>query len=80
MSPLKIGICFHYFVSPGDYEGESVGSPIWRETINELINDGLLESSNGDEDQTYRPTDKLYAYCEALTRMPLPVREWKTIV
>lgn len=77
MTPFEIGILLHYATTPGDHPLMSDPPPIWRETINRFIADGLLARDESGA-AAYAATDKLRAYTDALQRVPLPVQVWVT--
>lgn len=79
MTPLKLGICLHYYTSPEDHEWLDSGAPIVPLTFVELVEDGLLVDRimEREEGQSrYKRTEKLEAFCMMLEQTPLPVNPW----
>ena len=79
MSPLKIKIALHYFWSPQDYPDRTSQADI--DAFADFMNEGLLTKRCESQvmqagTSEYQATEKLKAYCNALTRVPLPVEKW----
>ena len=75
MTPFEIDILLHYATTVGDHPLMNNPPPIWRDTINSFLSDGLLAPGDNGK-AAYVATDRLRAYCEALQRVPLPVQVW----
>lgn len=75
MTPFEIDILLWYHCRAEDHPHTRNPPPIWSITRENLISDGLLERTDGD--MTLRPTERLHVYCEALSRVPLPVQVWR---
>lgn len=78
MSPYELGVMLHYYAHIDDHESFVRNPPIWKETHDRFIADGLLEVTPKDEmrDAVLRITPKGRAFVEALQRVPLPRSVW----
>ena len=76
MSPLKIDILLWYHSRHVDYS--DLVSSAHQEAICYFLNNGyLIMMEPGEEfDMSYKPTEKLHFYVEALCNVPEPVQEW----
>jgi hypothetical protein len=80
MTPFKIDIIMHYHVSPTDYwethkELYGVDTGVNR-AVTELCAEDLLYCQTDGRLPRYKITERGTAYCEALCKMPLPVKKW----
>ena len=79
MTPFEIDILLHYATTRGDHPHMRNPPPIWRETIENFLAEGLLARGGTEEaGAAYVATDRLRAYSDALQRVPLPVQVWVT--
>ena len=80
MTPFEIDILLHYHTRPGDHEACINQAPIWRETINRLIDDGLVSivvCSKSNSFASYELTERGRFYVEhGLCAVPLPESQW----
>jgi hypothetical protein len=76
MTAFEIDILLHYATTRGDHPHMRNPPPIWRETIDRFMAEGLLTAGGGEADAAYVATDRLRAYSEALQSVPLPVQAW----
>ena len=72
MSPLKIKILLHYYVTYDDYPDMFPSRPT---EFNELTDLHLIEPRLATDDNSalWELTNRGRAYCEFLTSLPLPV-------
>ena len=75
MTPYEIKILLHYATCALDYPDKS--APIYDETINSFIIDGLLEFGLSGRSGLVA-TLRLLAYSDALQSVPLPEQTWVT--
>ncbi|MBN9356183.1 MAG: hypothetical protein J0I15_07030 [Herbaspirillum huttiense] len=80
MSPLKISMLLHYFVSPTDFRDGDFSAPAVREAINDFLQEGFLREAGRGSDEQYKAayfiTDKGRFYVDALCAVPAPVAVW----
>jgi len=79
MTPLQIEMLLHYYTRPSDYP--DLHHPAQQDAIAYFIDQGYLTKIQLHEETPlcvleYNPTEKLYAYCEALCRVPEPRQGW----
>ena len=79
MSPLEIEVALHYFYSPNDHPDIDV--PGYQQALANFLDNGMLVARDMAEDSQaeaskYKSTDRLRVYCEALKKVPLPVKKW----
>lgn len=80
-SPLKIMIGLHYWTTPTEYAAHDDShrkSGAVREALADFVNGGLLVKRDKPNEYggTYKPTDALGAWVEALCNVPWPVQVW----
>lgn len=79
MTPYEVGILLHYYSrvrDPDDYFPMS--APLWRPTIDRLIDLGLLEEETAEgRMRLWRLTDKGDCYVtQGVCSVPLPTPKW----
>ena len=75
-----IGILLHYAWSPHEHPDCLAQAGGWRESINALQREGLIEAKQQPRfDATYEVTGKGMVYVEAIRHTPLPTlyQEWR---
>jgi hypothetical protein len=75
MTPFEIRILLHYYYSPDDFRGIDPLAPLWQETMNAFVVEGLVRERK-ELGPRYEITSRGTAYCMALQRVPLPVQQW----
>ena len=75
MTTFEFDILLHYYVSPAPHRVELENPPIWPETREWFLSEGLLEprSASGG---SYKATARAEAYIQAVLNTPLPVVQW----
>jgi len=76
MSPLEIGIVFHYHCCATDYRDGDYSAPAVKEAMDRFIKEEVLVQIEGKFDPpAFRITDRGTAYVEALCAVQLPVKK-----
>lgn len=80
-SPLEITIGLHYWTTPTEYAAEDPdhqGSPAVTDMLRSFVKRGLLEKlpEPNEYGGTYRATDGMRVWVEALCAVPYPERIW----
>lgn len=81
MTPFEIKILLHYFTNCDDPIQVQRNPPVWIETRDRLLSEGLIREAVGDERKygaTWAITKRGQAHCEALMAVPLPESVWVT--
>lgn len=80
MTPFMLTTLLHYYVSPEPPEWERRELPIWPETLQEMLFEGLLKErpEQTAEASRYVLTARGRAFCDSLQRVPLPQERWVT--
>lgn len=77
MTPFEIDILMHYFARGGDHAVVRSNPPIWPETRDMFLREGLLAVAEpNDLGATYEITERGTVYARALTTVPLPKQVW----
>lgn len=76
MTSFEIDILMHYATRADDHPLIGNPPPIWRSTIDKFLAYELLTHADEGAATCYVATDRLRAYVDALTSMPLPVKKW----
>ena len=80
-SPLEIGIALHYWTTPTEYddgEGEHFWSPAVQDILSRFVSSGYLIHLDKPNEYggTYKATDALHIYVDAICAVPFPVQTW----
>lgn len=78
MTPYEIGVIFHYYAKREDHPDVFIKPPIWRETWDSFLKNGLLGVvlREKDSDPMYELTERGEAYVHMLMSVPFPVLKW----
>lgn len=78
MTPLELDVMIHYIGHTCDHDIVARNPPIWAETRDWFLSEGLLEVVPTDQvrDAIYRLTPRGIAFVEALQSVPLPEQIW----
>lgn len=78
MTPFELEILLHYYCHVDDCNAYLRNPPIWPETRDRFIADGLLGLVPTGEvsDAVYRIMPRGRAFVDALQRVPLPQQTW----
>ncbi len=78
MTPFELDILLHYYAIREDHPVVDRQPPIWPETCDAFLNEGLIEIIPVVQRQycTYRLTERGKAYIEHVLAVPLPVVKW----
>jgi hypothetical protein len=76
VTPYQIKILLHYRCCCDDFDHK--GAPIWPETRDWMIREGLLERAPEQFDVQWVLSERGIAYCDSLQRVPLPEQIWIT--
>ena len=78
MTPFELDILLHYYCRMDEHIVVRANPPIWPETRDRFIAEGLLEVIPAEErtDRTYRLAERGTVFLDALTDVPLPVKKW----
>ena len=72
MTPFELDILLHYYSCGGEHQFVESNPPIWAETRNGFLENGLLELFDGDH-QSYRTTARANCLIEHILNLPLPI-------
>lgn len=75
MTPYEIDVLLWYFTRASEHPDVLRCPPVWSETRDRFLTDGLLRKAEGHERNhgaSWTLTDRGVVYCEALQRVPLP--------
>lgn len=76
MTPYEIDILLWYYARCEDHPDLERNPPVWRPTIAEFMDRGLLSTPHTE--RCYELTPRGKAYVDALQRVPLPEQVWVT--
>ena len=78
-TPLIINIGLHYYTRAGEFEPERFRAPAVQEALASFVSHGLLTKLDEPDTYgaTYRPTDGLRVWCEALCSVSWPIQVWQ---
>ena len=79
MTPFEIDILMWYHVRTVDHECVNNPPPIWKETVDKFLEEGLLLFGSKEDSTMYVIAPRGEAYCRSLCRVPLPQQQWVTI-
>lgn len=77
MTPYEIEIMLHYHTTPNDHPDMGRNPPVWKPTIDGLMEKGLLLRTDRQGRSCYLATERGQVYVMALCDYPLPERAWK---
>ena len=77
MTPLEIEILFHYATRGDDHRCCTDGSPIWPETRDWMLKEGLLRPQTKLTSKTYEVTERAQFFLDHITSLPLPISQWR---
>lgn len=79
-SPLEIQMALHFWTRPtayAEHEPEHRNSGAVKNILAWYVRDGLLEKIPANEHgETYKATDALGVWVEALCSVPFPIQKW----
>ena len=76
MTPFEFGILMHYANFVEEHPAVESNVPIWSETREMFLCEGLLEVFPSGYGATYRTTDRGNVFLNAALNLPLPVQCW----
>ena len=75
MTPFELDILLHYYAQATEHPVVFENPPIWAETRNRLLDEGLLVKAPSDYGATYKTGARANVLIEHIINLPLP--EWK---
>jgi hypothetical protein len=78
-TPLYIDIGLHYYTRAGEFDPQRMSAPAVKDALAAFVAHGMLERLDKPDEfgATYKPTDGLTVWCEALCKVNWPVRVWQ---
>ena len=76
MTPFELDILLHYHCIAKDCRACVENVPIWPQTRDWMLSEGLLKTPSRMDSRTYDLTERGEAYIQAVLAMPLPVSKW----
>jgi hypothetical protein len=77
MTPYEIEVMLHYNCIAIDHPDIHKNPPVWRPTVNSMLDKGMLKRTDvGNADTAYQITEKGRAYVDHLCLVDIPICKW----